>query len=330
MGCMPNTDPPILTHQDLEAQIMRSQGRSWVDIWHYIALTSRNLEAFNDPNVRRIAHAGKLYMNHTTGGLKEDNPDILDQIGRTLAQSPTPFLVQVHAEANTTIQDGRDTADAAIKIFAETYGQKVHFCHVSNGEGVDRIEKAQRDGLQVTGEVAAHHLFLTKDDLPRLGPFGIMKPPLESKEDRTAVRRALNLGILAFLASDHAPHTKEEKEKGDPTPFGVPGLEHAIPLLITGCHEGWFDWRRLQAVLADEPARIFGLPHREQTYTVIDPNKRWTITDDNLETKCGWTPFKGMEVTGQIQDVVIRGNRVVRDGQVVGNPIGKVLFPTLS
>ena len=167
--------------------------------------------------------------------------------------------------------------------------------------------------------VCPHHLYLTQDDVPRLGAYGLMKPELKTSADVEALWDAVIDGTVDVIESDHAPHTRAEKESDNP-PYGVPGLETTLPLLCTAVNEGRITPDRLIELVSTNPARIFRLVPPPDTSTVIDLDSSYVIEDKHLLTAPGWSPFAGMRVSGKVIEVKIRG-RIVYDGeQVIAAP----------
>jgi len=142
-------------------------------------------------------------------------------------------------------------------------------------------------------------------------------PPLSTEADRAALGD--NLEIVDCIATDHAPHTREEKE-GDLPPPGVPGLETMLPLLLNAVAEGRLSMERLIELTYEGPRRVFGLPAQADTWLEVDPKARQILGEERLYTRCGWTPFAGMAVRGRVRRVVLRGETVVEDGQVRARP----------
>jgi carbamoyl-phosphate synthase/aspartate carbamoyltransferase/dihydroorotase len=201
----------------------------------------------------------------------------------------------------------------------------VHFCHVSERVEIELIRDAKERGLPVTCEVAPHHLYLTEDDLPALQGFGNMKPPLKRREDVDALWA--NIDVVDMIATDHAPHTLAEKQSS-PAPFGVPGLETSLPLMLTAVDAGKISLDRVVEMMYEAPGRIFGLPVQPETYVEIEPAQRWTISAAAMQTKSRWTPFDGMSVVGAVRNVALRGEIVVRDGLITAAPgSGLVITP---
>jgi carbamoyl-phosphate synthase/aspartate carbamoyltransferase/dihydroorotase len=180
------------------------------------------------------------------------------------------------------------------------------------------IRAAKERGLQVTCEVCPHHLFLTSEDIPELGPGrGEVRPRLATPADRDALWQ--NLDVIDCFATDHAPHTLDEKDGPNPPP-GFPGLETALPLLLTAVHHGRLTLEDVITRLVDNPRRIFHLPEQPDTWIEVDAEKRWKVNAASMHSRCAWTPFEGREVQGRVQRVVLRGQEVYRDGQVTAAP----------
>ena len=181
---------------------------------------------------------------------------------------------------------------------------------------MEQIIQEKEKGFTITCEVTPHHLFLTEKDAVALGPYGTMKPPLKSKQDVDFLWK--HIDAIDCIATDHAPHTKEEKESDNP-PFGVPGLETSLPLMLTAVSEGRITIDDIVRLMHKEPQKIFGIDvvrisdprlQNGDTYIEVDTNAEYTIENKNLFTKCGWSTFDGMKVKGKIVRTVIRGRKV--------------------
>ncbi len=172
--------------------------------------------------------------------------------------------------------------------------------------------------MKVTCEVTPHHLFLTEEDIPSLGPGrSEVRPRLASRADCAALWE--NLDVVDCFATDHAPHTLPEKEGLEPPP-GFPGLETALPLLLTAVHENRLTVDDLIARLHTNPRRIFRLPKQPDTWVDVDLETRWEIRASLGYTRCGWTPFEGMQVRGRVQRVVLRGREIFSGGDLLAPP----------
>jgi dihydroorotase (multifunctional complex type) len=211
-------------------------------------------------------------------------------------------------------------------VFAEHFQRRVHICHVSTAQELESVRAAKARGIPVSCEVAPHHLFLTNKTEWRLGPLVKMNPPLRSPSDRDALWD--HLDVVDAVASDHAPHTLAEKQVGfADAPAGVPGLETTLPLLLTAASEGRLMLSDLVRLTSAGPAGIFGLarkgriaPGYDADLVFVNTDRRWTIADRPLYSKCGWTPFEGWRVKGQVEQVYLRGRLAYADGQVLIEP----------
>lgn len=305
---MPNNPTPTVTPQALQEKIKLAEGRIYADVGFHFGATRDSIQYFDE--VSDKVFGLKLYMNHTTGELLIEDEELLEKIFSAWTKEKP---IMVHAEAETLAK--------AIRL-AKKYGNKLHVCHVSLKAEVEMIKQAKKEGLRISSEASCHHLFLTEKDVERLGSFGMMKPPLRSKEDQEALWQGIVDGTIDMIASDHAPHIKEEKLSEKP-PFGVPGLETTLPLLLTAVSEGRLTAERLIELTSTNPRRVFKVPEQEETYVEVETIP-YTLDPNNLFTKAGWTPFEGMKVTGKVKKVVLRG-KVVFDGQNITGPYGQVV-----
>lgn len=299
---MPNTPPSTIDPTALQRKLDEF-GEQAVCDWgvYYGASMSENWRIYDA--VADQTCGLKIYNNQTTGILLIEDQAVRAQ---HYAAWPSHKIIAVHAEGETV----RD-----ILALVRQHGKRTHFCHISTAEEIRYLTDAKEEGLPVTLGVCPHHLYLTEDDVATLGPLGMMKPELKTKADQAALWTALEAGIVDIVESDHAPHTLEEKFSGKPT-YGVPGLETTLPLLALAVHEGRLSTAHMIDLIAENPRRIWGLDAPPETYTIVDMDARYTITRDNLHTKCGWSPFEGMQVYGRVKSVVIRGQQVF-DGEKV-------------
>lgn len=322
---MPNNPDSIVTPEKLEEKIKLAKGRIFCDLGFHFGGSKMAVPFFD--KVKDKVFGLKVYMNHTTGNLLIESLKELDLI---FSKWPIEKIIMVHAEGPTLAK--------AIDL-AEKYGNQLHVCHVSLADEIDQIRKAKKMRLNITCEVSAHHLFLTEDDLKSLGPFGIMKPPLSSKKDLEYLWK--NLDVIDMVASDHAPHTKQEKLNNSPIPFGVPGLETTLPLLSNAVNEGRLSLEKVIELTSINPKKLFDLrmgvklTHPEgvskmgddETYVEVDMDEEWTIKNEDIVSKSGWTPFDGVKVKGKVRKVFLRGKEVFNGEEFFG-PYGKIITPS--
>lgn len=311
---MPNTRPPLVDPATFQEAMQQAQAKARCEVGLFVGGTPENPEiaAALAPRAAGL----KLYLDETYGPLRlEALPAIL----RHFQSWPGPRPIAVHAEGRTV---------AMVLGLVALFRQPVHFCHISRREEILLIRRAKERGLPVTCEVTPHHLFLTEEDLPRLGPFGHMRPPLATRADQEALWA--NLPVIDAVATDHAPHTIEEKQSSHPPP-GVPGLETMLPLLLTAVAEGRLSLEEAIRLTATGPRRIYGLLEPPQTWVEVEWGGPWTLSREGLFTRCGWTPFEGMAVRARVRRTVLWGRVVFEDGKIHAPPgSGRVLFAGLD
>ncbi|HEY58293.1 MAG TPA: amidohydrolase family protein [Anaerolineae bacterium] len=301
---MPNTQPPVTDEATLRLALEAARARARCDYAQYLGATADNAARLA-PLAARAAGL-KMYLNATYGPLRLAE---MTAWHAHFVHWPRRAPLVVHAEGHTL---------AAALLFAALYNRPVHIAHVSRKEEILLIRAAKERGLPVTCEVTPHHLFLTEDDAAALGPGrSEVRPRLASPADRQALWD--NLEVIDCFATDHAPHTLHEKDGPHPPP-GFPGLETALPLWLTAVREGRLTLEDLVLRMSTNPRRIFGLPAQPDTWIEVDPDASWEIPLHGWLTRADWSPFAGMRVWGRVRRVVLRGQEVFRDGQVLAPP----------
>ncbi|XP_058879649.1 CAD protein isoform X3 [Acipenser ruthenus] len=301
---MPNTNPAIVDQSTLTLVQKLAKAGSRCDYALFVGASSDNAATL--PSIANGTAGLKMYLNDTYSTLKMDNVSFWME---HFEKWPKHLPIVAHAEKQTV---------AAILMVAQLYQRPVHICHVAKKEEIQIIRAAKQKGIQVTCEVAPHHLFLCEDNVHTLG-LGKMqvRPMLGTREDMDALWE--NLDIIDCFATDHAPHSVEEKN-GETPPPGYPGLETMLPLLLTAVSEGRLTVDDIIKRLYENPRAIFSLPVQENTYVEVDLEQEWTIPSQMQFTKSKWTPFEGMKVKGIVRRVVLRGEVAYIDGQVLVPP----------
>ena len=294
---MPNTQPPIVNPQALRSVQQQAQSEALCDVHFFAGASPDHIDEL--PALAQTAIGLKIYADQTYGPLRVDN---LDTLAACFRAWPNDKVIAMHAEGRTIAM--------GIGLAAAT-GQRVHFCHVSRKDEIELIAAAKAQGLPITCEVTPHHLFLTQVDATRLGPLGDMRPRLATQADLDALWSHIGTTIDC-IATDHAPHTLDEKSSTD-SPPGVPGLETVLPLMLTAVTEGRLSMRRLIELMHHNPRRIYGLPEQPETYVEVDLNAEYTLSNEGLHTKCGWSPFSGMTVRGKVHRVQLRGQLIFQE-----------------
>jgi dihydroorotase len=324
---MPNTRPPVTTADALKDKWVRCRGRAVVDYGLFAAPRS-------ELAVSQLlqATAFKVYMAESTGNLQVDGPTLESVLHAAADQQR---LVVAHAEDDAKFEPGqpatllghsqsrpKESEASAVRTLADLRGRaQVHVAHVTCVEGLDAVPAG------MTTEVAPHHLLL--DFTRPLHAFGKVNPPLRSPDDRRALWEAFAAGRVDVVATDHAPHTREEKEEPfDEAPSGLPGLATAFPLLLRQVKAENLSLERLVRAMAERPAEILGIEKgrievgRGADLIVVDARQVVKITARRVRYKCGWTPFEGMEGVFP-RTVYLRGERIVEDGEPIAEGGGR-------
>lgn len=297
---MPNTTPPTLNRPHLDKKLAEIRAQAVCD-WgvYFCASATGNWDEY--PNIFADVCGVKMFNNDTTGHLLVEDDAIREG---HYAHWDARKIFANHAENETC---------ATIIELVRKYRKPTHIVHVCTAYEVDLIRKAKADGLPITCGVCPHHLFLTEDDLPRLGSLGWMKPTLKTRADQNALWQGIVHGVIDVVESDHAPHTRAEKASDNP-PYGVPGLETTLPLMLTAVHEGRVSLEKVVDLVANNPRKIWGLTCPPETYCVVEIDESRVLQRDDLRTQVGWSPFEGMRLYGIVRETWIRGVQVY-DGE---------------
>lgn len=331
---MPNTDPPTVTVAALADKVRRAADVRSCDIRFFFGVTrDAHLTTLKDlwsssseelVRLRKRCAGVKLYLDHSTGNQKVAE-ELLGEIFETCANLSIPIIAHCEdPEINNTAKAANMSDDIsahsvvrpvksevrAIENAVElvrTYGAAFHVAHLSSAEGLEVVKKAKSEKLPVTCEVAPHHLLLNVHDYERLGTLCKMNPPVRNPEDNAALVAGVKNGDIDCIATDHAPHTSEEKREGAPlqAPSGVPGVETALPIALT-----LFAPDVIYRTMYENPNAIFRLDRgdlKEGSTTeivIVKPDVPGEIHANNLHYKCGWTPFEGMKTKGAILRVI--------------------------
>lgn len=302
---MPNTRPPVTDDETLALTLDAARAKARCDYAQYLGAGADNILSLH--LIAGRSAGLKMYLDQTYGPLRlEDMTLWLEHMQRWPREMP----IVAHAENRTL---------AAVILAAALVDRPVHLAHVSLREEILLIRRAKESGLKVTCEVAPHHLFLTDADISNLGEGrSEVRPRLATPADRQALWE--NLEVIDCFATDHAPHTLEEKDGPNPPP-GFPGLETALPLLLTAVHEGRLTIDQLIERMVTNPRRIFNLPEQPDTWIEVDLDAVGEIRAANTYTRSGWTPFEGWRTLGCLRKVILRGRPVFQDGEVLA-PLG--------
>ncbi|MBI2548132.1 dihydroorotase family protein [Candidatus Woesearchaeota archaeon] len=310
---MPNTIPPTTTIKALEEK-KKLAAKSVVHYGFHFGAVSNNQEELRKALQRYDICSIKLYMGQTTGGLLVQDEDVLKEIFSMVAKAKK--VLCVHAE-------GKDVQKAI--LLARNYGTTLYICHVSSKEEIAMIRHAKKHRdkkAPLYAEATPHHLFLMDNDQDRLHGFAVMKPSLKTRADQKALWHAVSDGTIDTLGTDHAPHTRGEKKSINP-PFGVPGVETALPLMLDAVGKGKISLHRIQEMMVIKPAYIFGLRTKgyvkegyDADLTVVDLQVKQQVTGKTFLSKCTWTPFEGLVLQGWPVITVVNGKLIYANGKI--------------
>ena len=299
---MPNTNPPTTNLQRLDEKRKLAR-KCIVNYGFHFGSTNNNIA-----EIKKVTNVAciKIYMDYTTGDLKLDNYEVLKKIfscNKTIA---------VHAENENTKK--------AIELIQHA-DNHLYLCHVSSKEELHHA-KNKKVKNKVFVEVCPHHLFLTAKDINELQNFGEMKPNLKTQEDQDALWDAINKGKVDTIATDHAPHTKEEKLEPN-YGYGVPGCETMLPLLLNALNEEKITLKKIIQLCCENPTKIFKIKNKgfikegfDADLTIIDLDLEKEVKNDELFTKCKWSPFDGWNLKGWPVTTIVNGNIIFNNGKI--------------
>jgi len=325
---MPNTIPPTSTVERILFKKELAE-KSLVNFGLNSVVSDNNIDQIQE--LASYVTAFKIFMGQSTGNLKLNDKLFLKAFSEV---SKTEKVLCVHAEDqeindkfHAKYKDSDDpiayaysrppeseikAIDDAIE-FAEYTGVRLHVCHVTTKKSLRLINRAKKHNVDVTCETCPHYLFMTQEDLKDKKAFAKMNPPLRTKQDQKALWKGLRDGTIDMIVSDHAPHTLEEKSKNIwSAPAGVPGVETTLPLMLNAVNEGKITLDRLIKLMHDNPVKRFDLYDHgnikvgnRANITIINLDKKWVISRENLKTKCGWSSYEGLEGMGDIMGVIV-------------------------
>ncbi len=344
---MPNTKPLTTSAETLADKVRRARHRMFCDFAFFVGGTRDNVAQI--PELEKLeASAGiKVFMGSSTGDLLVDEEEALDAIIARISRRAS-----FHAEDEARLKsrmglrrpgdpsshpEWRDPEAALIATqrlvrLAEKYGKRVHVLHVSTAEEMAFLETHK---AFTTVEVTPHHLTLVAPDCyARLGAYAQMNPPVRDERHRTAIWHALQTGVVDVLGSDHAPHVRAEKEHAYPdTHSGMTGVQTLVPIMLDHVNAGRLTLQRFVDLTSHGPQRIFGLKCKgriaigyDADLTIVDLKRRETIRNDWIESRCKWSPYDGVSVQGWPVGTIVRGRKVMWDGEILspatGEPVG--------
>lgn len=339
---MPNTKPPALTQELLQEKYDRAAQVSLANYSFFMGASNDNLEEVLKTNAETVCGV-KIFMGSSTGNMLVDDEKALEGLF-----SKVPMLIATHCEDEETIRRnaaiyreryGEDipiachpeirneegclqSSTLAIRL-AKTYNTRLHILHISTKDELDLFRNdIPLTEKRITSEVCVHHLYFNSDDYERFGTQIKCNPAIKSREHQAALLPALLDNRLDIIATDHAPHTWEEKQgKYFEAPSGVPLVQHSLNVMLEFYRQGAISAERIVEKMCHAPADCFRIDRRgylDEGYwadiAIVDPEKTWTVTKNNIYFKCGWSPFEGHTFKGKVTDTIVSGHWAYRDG----------------
>jgi dihydroorotase len=343
---MPNTAPAITSQEALETKRAYIQGKAWCDIGFYVGAGKGNIAALAELELEPDVCAIKVFAGSSTGDLLVEDDATLERVMRSGRRR-----IAYHSEDEYRLQERKPlyAAGGPHKLHAEwrdvecallgtrrlmalahETGRPAHILHVSTAEELDYL----RDFRDIaTVELLVNHLSQTDEAYDRLGGYAVMNPPIREARHMAAAWAAVADGRVDCIGSDHAPHSRANKEKPWPqTAAGLTGVQTLVPIMLDHVNAGRLSLTRLVDLMADGPARVYGALNKgrlvagyDADFTVVDMQHRRTIENSWIASPCGWTPFDGQTVTGWPVMTVIRGHVAMREDAVQGEPAGRTV-----
>jgi len=340
---MPNTVPQATTIVKLEDKFKIAAETSFANYSFMFGGTNDNLEEILKVDSKNVAGL-KLFLGSSTGNMLVDNPEVLEKIF-----SSTDMIISVHCEDEQTIREntqkyvseyGDDipvkyhpiirsedacylSSSKAIELAKKT-GARLHVFHLSTAKEMKLFtNKTPLKDKKITAEVCIHHLWFSDEDYDKKGTLIKWNPAVKSSTDREALWKALLDDRIDVIATDHAPHTKEEKDNPyTKAPSGGPLVQHAVVALMEAYHQDQISIEKIVEKMAHNPAILFQVEKRgfiKKGYyadlILVDPHNPWTVTKNNILYKCGWSPFEGTTFKSRITHTILNGSLVYQNGQ---------------
>ncbi len=350
---MPNTKPPCVTNKLLDEKFRIASEKSLANYSFYLGATNDNLDELLRADQSKVCGI-KVFMGSSTGNMLVDNKESLEKIFSSVS-----LPVAVHCEDEETIK--RNTAayrekygeDIPVKMhaairseeacfisssyaveLAKKHGTRLHILHMSTAKETGLLEESDSPTKKsITAEVCIHHLWFDESDYERLGTRIKWNPSVKTPHDREALRKAVISGKIDIIATDHAPHTEEEKNrKYFESPSGGPLVQHSLVAMLELVKEGVFSAEMVVEKMCHAPALLFNIEKRgfiREGYfadlVIVDPGRSWEVTRENILYRCGWSPFEGKTFSTAVTHTIVNGNLVYVNGETDYKYRGKQL-----
>ena len=345
---MPNTNPLTITPETIQDKLNRASKGAWTDYAFYLGGTMRTSSNLSDwENLKGVCGI-KIFMGASTGDLVTATDEEVESV-----VSNGRRVIAVHAEdqmimdqnQNSILGDSQDvgmhckwrspesclSATTRVVNLARKHNRRVHILHITTEEEMEFLSK-NKDVASV--ELLANHLTLHAPECyERLGTLAQQNPPIRERKHQDALWAALNSGVVDIVASDHAPHTLDEKSQTYPkSPSGTPGVQTLVPIMLNHVNNGKLALAKLVGLWSYGPERIHKISNKgrikegyDADFTIVDMNKEMVIKNSQQRSKSKWTPYDGMKVKGWVTHTILRGNCVMQDDEILIKPIGQMV-----
>ena len=353
---MPNCVPQTTTVEALEEKYALAAKKSLVNYAFFYGVTNDNTESLSKLDGHRIPGV-KLFMGSSTGNMLVDKQEALERvfkncklplmahcedtdiINRNMANAQEAWGEDPPVALHAMIRSEEACLSSTQKAvaLAKKYGTRLHVAHISTAEELEMLSPYSTDhdsvATKITAEACVGHLFFTQLDHERLGTRIKVNPSIKTPVDQYMLRQALTDGRIAVIGTDHAPHLLAQKEGGcAKAASGMPMIQFSLVTMLELVDEGVLTIARMVELMCHNPARLFGVEHRgflrkgcRADIVIVRPKSPWTVTRDNILSKCGWSPMEGHEYQWKVERTLCNGQSVYANGAVDANVIGEAI-----
>ena len=343
---MPNTNPPTSTMTEFQRKLDLAKNRMYCNYAFYFGATANNAIELSDLKNLEGCCGIKLFAGSSTGNLLVADEKDIEKVFQSSSK-----VVAVHSEDEEILNNNKKlikngdvhshpiwrsdecaiSSTRRIVKIAERYNKKAHILHITTKQEIDFL--SQHKG-NITFEITPQHLTIFAPDCyDKIGTYAQMNPPIRDKSHYDKLWYAVKNNFNDTIGSDHAPHLKKNKEKEYPnSPSGMPGVQTLMTVMLNHVNDGKLSLNQLINLVCENPVKIFGIKNKgfikegfDADFTIVDMNKTIEIKNENIESKCGWSPFHGFKFKGTPVATIVGGNIKMKDGEIIGDPEGKPL-----
>ena len=343
---MPNTNPPTSTKTEFQRKLDLAKNRMYCNYAFYFGATANNAIELSDLKNLEGCCGIKLFAGSSTGNLLVADEKDIEKVFQSSSK-----VVAVHSEDEEILNNNKKlikngdvhshpiwrsdecaiSSTRRIVKIAERYNKKAHILHITTKQEIDFL--SQHKG-NITFEITPQHLTIFAPDCyDKIGTYAQMNPPIRDKSHYDKLWYAVKNNFNDTIGSDHAPHLKKNKEKEYPnSPSGMPGVQTLMTVMLNHVNDGKLSLNQLINLVCENPVKIFGIKNKgfikegfDADFTIVDMNKTIEIKNENIESKCGWSPFHGFKFKGTPVATIVGGNIKMKDGEIIGEPEGKPL-----